>query len=67
MRSRQKQGSLLGILDPTCTAMGARTLRGFIEQPLAIRAKLTSVWRQCRRCATPDMTVDMIREELTWV
>ena len=34
LRDKEKKGSLLGILDKTKTAMGARTLRGFIEQPL---------------------------------
>ena len=37
MRSRSRQGTLLGILDYTSTAMGARMLRSFIEQPLAVR------------------------------
>ena len=34
MRSKEKKGSLLGILDKTKTAMGARLLRKQIEQPL---------------------------------
>ncbi|WP_092323478.1 DNA mismatch repair protein MutS [Butyrivibrio sp. YAB3001] len=34
MRDKQKKGTLLWVLDKTKTAMGARTLRGFIEQPL---------------------------------
>ena len=34
MRDKQKKGSLLGVLDKTKTAMGARTLRSFVEQPL---------------------------------
>ncbi|MFN8528225.1 MAG: DNA mismatch repair protein MutS [Anaerolineae bacterium] len=34
IRSRRAQGSLLGILDRTVTAMGARMLRGWINQPL---------------------------------
>ena len=34
MRDKQKRGTLLWVLDKTKTAMGARTLRGFIEQPL---------------------------------
>ncbi len=31
---KQKRGSLLWVLDKTKTAMGARMLRGFVEQPL---------------------------------
>lgn len=34
LREKQKRGSLLWVLDRTKTAMGARTLRKFIEQPL---------------------------------
>ena len=34
LREKQKRGSLLWVLDKTKTAMGARTLRSYIEQPL---------------------------------
>ena len=34
LREKQKRGSLLWVLDKTKTAMGARLLRSFIEQPL---------------------------------
>ena len=34
LRDKEKKGSLLWVLDKTKTAMGARTLRSFIEQPL---------------------------------
>ncbi|MDF2685816.1 MAG: mismatch repair protein MutS [Clostridia bacterium] len=34
IRSKSKKGSLLGILDKTETAMGARLLRRFLEKPL---------------------------------
>ncbi len=34
MRDKQKRGSLLWVLDKTKTAMGARQLKHFIEQPL---------------------------------
>ncbi|SHJ90512.1 DNA mismatch repair protein MutS [Hespellia stercorisuis] len=34
LREKQKRGSLLWVLDKTKTAMGARTLRTYIEQPL---------------------------------
>lgn len=34
MRDKQKRGSLLWVLDKTKTAMGARQLKSFIEQPL---------------------------------
>ena len=34
LREKQKRGSLLWVLDKTKTAMGARMLRKFVEQPL---------------------------------
>lgn len=34
MRGKNRNGSLLHVLDKTCTAMGARKLRRFIERPL---------------------------------
>ena len=47
LREKSKRGSLLWILDKTKTAMGARTLRSYIEQPLiekeAIERRLEAV------------------------
>ena len=47
MRSKEKRGSLLGVLDRTHTSMGARMLRKWIEQPLInpyrINARLDAV------------------------
>ena len=40
LREKQKKGSLLWVLDKTKTAMGARMLRGFIEQPLIDREEI---------------------------
>ena len=37
LREKQKRGSLLWVLDKTKTAMGARTMRSMIEQPLINR------------------------------
>ena len=34
LREKQKRGSLLWVLDKTKTAMGARLLRSYVEQPL---------------------------------
>ncbi|RGU95021.1 DNA mismatch repair protein MutS [Clostridium sp. AF15-17LB] len=47
LREKQKRGSLLWVLDKTKTAMGARTLRKYIEQPLidkeAVERRLDAV------------------------
>lgn len=41
LREKQKRGSLLWVLDKTKTAMGARMLRGFVEQPLIQKDDIT--------------------------
>ena len=47
LRDKQKRGSLLWVLDKTKTAMGARKLREFVEQPLlykdAIEKRLDAI------------------------
>jgi len=40
MRTREKKGSLLGVLDITLTAMGARCLRKNLENPLGNAAEI---------------------------
>ena len=40
LREKQKRGSLLWVLDKTKTAMGARTLRKNVEQPLIDKASI---------------------------
>ncbi len=60
LREKQKRGSLLWVLDKTRTAMGARTLRNFLEQPLIDRSEILA-----RQDAIAEMNEDMIfREEL---
>ena len=60
MRSKEKKGSLLWVLDRTKTAMGGRLLRGWIERPL-----LSPVQIGRRQQAVSDLYEDIItREEL---
>ena len=60
LREKQKRGSLLWVLDKTKTAMGARTLRSYIEQPLIDRAEI-----ELRLDAVSELKKNMIsREEL---
>ena len=40
IRDKKKKGSLLGVLDKTKTAMGARRLRSFLEQPLTDKKEI---------------------------
>ncbi len=60
LREKQKKGSLLGVLDKTKTAMGARLLRTWIEQPLIDRAGI--LFRQEAVGELFDQY--MVREEL---
>ena len=60
LREKQKRGSLLWVLDKTKTAMGARTLRSYIEQPLIDKKEIEK-----RLDAVEQMNANMItREEL---
>ncbi|MCR5666756.1 MAG: DNA mismatch repair protein MutS [Eubacterium sp.] len=60
MREKQKRGSLFWVLDKTKTAMGARMLRSFIEQPLLELDKIEK-----RQNAIEELLKDMIsREEI---
>ena len=60
MREKQKRGSLLWVLDKTKTAMGARLLRSYVEQPFIDKAEIEK-----RQDAIADINRHMItREEL---
>ena len=61
LRSKDKKGSLLWVLDKTKTAMGGRLLRSWIERPL-----LSPVRIGRRQQAVGDLVEDIvIREELS--
>ncbi len=60
MREKQKRGSLLWVLDKTRTAMGARLLRNWIEQPLINKEDILK-----RQQAIEELNLNYIsREEL---
>ncbi|OUM96704.1 MAG: DNA mismatch repair protein MutS [Thermobacillus sp. ZCTH02-B1] len=60
VHERSRRGSLLWLLDRTCTAMGARTLRRWIDKPLLSRAAIEE-----RLDAVDRLVADlMLREEL---
>lgn len=60
LREKQKRGSLLWVLDKTKTAMGARLLRTFIEQPLVDEEEIGA-----RLDAVEELSSEMIsREEI---
>ncbi len=60
LREKQKRGSLLWVLDKTKTAMGARMLRSYVEQPLIDKAEIEK-----RQDAIEEINEHVItREEL---
>ena len=60
MRSGEKRGSLLWVLDKTRTAMGSRMLRSWMEKPLLSPKRIDR-----RLAAVQELTLDtVVREEL---
>lgn len=60
LREKQKRGSLLWVLDRTKTAMGARMLRTYIEQPLIHKSEIIN-----RQNAIEELNMNYIsREEI---
>ncbi|MDF2887227.1 MAG: mismatch repair protein MutS [Lacrimispora sp.] len=60
LREKQKRGSLLWVLDRTKTAMGARMLRTYVEQPLIHKSEIIK-----RQNAIEELNMNYIsREEI---
>lgn len=64
LREKQKRGSLLWVLDKTKTAMGARMLRSFIEQPLINRGEMERRLDAIEEFNKDSVSRDEIREYL---
>lgn len=64
LREKQKRGSLLWVLDKTRTAMGARTLRSFVEQPLIEKAEIEERYDAIDEMNGNAITREEIREYL---
>lgn len=64
LREKQKRGSLLWVLDKTKTAMGARMLRSFVEQPLIEKAEIERRLDAVEALKENAMTREEIREYL---
>ena len=65
LREKQKRGSLLWVLDKTKTAMGARTLRGYIEQPLICKEEIVKRLDAVDELMNNAIAREEIREYLT--
>ncbi len=64
LREKQKRGSLLWVLDKTKTAMGARQLRSFIEQPLIDKKEINERLDAVAELNDNYITREEIREYL---
>ena len=67
MRSKEKRGSLLGVLDRTSTAMGKRLIRSWIEQPLIQPAPIIARLNAVEELVKNTVLRSEIREALTGV
>ena len=64
LREKNKRGSLLWVLDKTKTAMGARPLRSYVEQPLIDAQKINRRLEALEELNKSPMLRDEIREYL---
>lgn len=65
LREKQKRGSLLWVLDKTRTAMGARTLRNFVEQPLIHKNEIEARLNAIEELNSQAMNREELREYLS--
>lgn len=64
LRDKNKKGSLLWVLDKTKTAMGARLLKNYIEQPLIMEDEINNRLDAIEAFNNDVITRDEIREYL---
>ncbi len=64
LRENQKRGSLLWVLDKTKTAMGARMLRNFVEQPLIEKKEIEGRLDAIEELNSQSMNREELREYL---
>lgn len=64
LREKQKRGSLLWVLDKTKTAMGARLLRSYVEQPLIDKAEIEKRQNAIEEINRHVITREELREYL---
>jgi len=64
LREKQKRGSLLWVLDKTKTAMGARLLRSYVEQPLIDKKEILKRQELITTFNKNEITREEIREYL---
>lgn len=64
LRSRERKGALISILDKTQTAMGGRLLKKWLEQPLLDKIQINSRLDMVEYLVDNPITLDGVREIL---
>lgn len=64
LREKKKRGSLLGVLDYTVTAMGARLLKKWLERPLVQREAITNRLSAVEAFLEDSFAKDELRDAL---
>ncbi len=67
MRSKEKRGSLLWVLDKTKTAMGKRLIRSWLEQPLLRLGEITQRLNAVEELVGDLPLRDMVSQNLTGI
>ena len=67
MRSKERKGSLLWVLDRTKTAMGKRLIRSWLERPLLSPAKITLRLNAVEELTGDRPLLDELVEQLTGI
>ena len=67
MRSKERRGSLLWVLDKTKTAMGKRLIRTWLEQPLLSPAGITLRQNAVEELFENRPLLDDVTEALTGI
>ncbi len=67
MRTKEKRGSLLWVLDRTRTAMGKRLIRSWVERPLLNPARIGRRLNAVEELASDSILRDGLSEQLTGV
>ena len=67
LRTKEKRGSLLWVLDQTKTAMGKRLIKTWLEQPLLSPAKITLRQNAVQELFDSPQLLDQVTEQLTGI
>lgn len=67
MRSKQKKGSLLWLIDKTNTAMGGRLIKNWVQQPLTSQTEINKRLNAVDELTQDQYLMDQLRENLNLV